>query len=94
MNNSRKNNQKNNNIQNSLFSVDLPLVNTNEELEKISKAVSENVFGGIERMQDLPTKPKFNIDFEDYGFKSIKHFMEYQNSLFVGNSLESWTGGN
>jgi len=67
---------------------------TNEELEKISKAVSENVFGGIERMQDLPTKPKFNIDFEDYGFKSIKHFMEYQNSLFVGNSLESWTGGN
>ena len=67
---------------------------SNDELSKIRKAVSENVYGGIERMQDLPTKPKFSIDFEEYGFKSIKHFMEYQDSLIVGKSLESWTGGN
>ncbi|MCD4656569.1 MAG: hypothetical protein K8S87_03390 [Planctomycetes bacterium] len=67
---------------------------SNEELAEIGKAVIENVFGGIERMQDLPTKPNININFEDYGFKSVKHFMEYQNSIFLGNSLESWTGGN
>ena len=67
---------------------------TYEELENIIRAVEENVYGGIESLQDLPTKPEFSIDFTEYGFKSVTDFMEYQNSLMSSKSLDSWTGGN
>ena len=65
-----------------------------EELENIVKAVENNVYGGIENIKDLPTKPEFTINFEDYGFKSFTDFMEYQDTLIANKSLDSWTGGN
>jgi hypothetical protein len=67
---------------------------SDNDIENIKKAVANNVYGGIETIQDLPTKPEFNINFTDYGFNSVREFTQYQYSLMANKTLDSWSGGN